>query len=111
MAGMHVESGTDLGGFPHVVQSIRDILTTPIGTRVMRRDYGSAVPAMLDRPLNALTIVDASVAIAEALERWEPRFRLELVTIDRAAVDGNLAISLKGIYLPRNEPVDVEVTL
>ena len=32
----------------HLNQSIADILTTPIGTRVMRPDYGSNIPRLID---------------------------------------------------------------
>ncbi|MGT3309437.1 GPW/gp25 family protein, partial [Yersinia enterocolitica] len=30
--------------------SVRDILTTPLASRVMRRDYGSMIPDLLDEP-------------------------------------------------------------
>ena len=36
----------------HIDQSIGDILSTPIGTRVMRPDYGSRIPRLVDRPIN-----------------------------------------------------------
>lgn len=57
----------------HLTQSIADILTTPIGSRVMRRSYGSRLPEMLGRPQNAETRADVVAATAEALARWEPR--------------------------------------
>uniref|UniRef100_UPI0026076D20 ATPase domain-containing protein n=1 Tax=uncultured Sphingobium sp. TaxID=316087 RepID=UPI0026076D20 len=31
---------------------VRDILTTPIGSRLMRRDYGSLIPELIDQPAN-----------------------------------------------------------
>jgi phage baseplate assembly protein gpV len=43
-----------LDGDAHLVQSCEDIVTTPLGTRVMRRDYGCLL-AELDRPLNRAT--------------------------------------------------------
>lgn len=101
MAGVNAIDGTFLDGFDHVVQSIRDILFTPIGTRVMLRDYGSDVPAMLDRPLNAATVVDTTMAVAEALDRWEPRFRVRYVEIVSQGVDGILTLALTGIWYPR----------
>ena len=36
----------------HIKQSIADILLTPIGSRIQRRDYGSRIPELIDRPMN-----------------------------------------------------------
>ena len=33
-------------------QSIQDILTTPIGSRIMRRNYGSLLPQLIDARCN-----------------------------------------------------------
>jgi phage baseplate assembly protein W len=38
----------------------------------MRRDYGCLLADLVDRPLNRATLL-ASMAIALALARWEPR--------------------------------------
>ncbi len=84
MIGMNATTGKPLAGDAHLVQSIADILTTPIGTRVMRRDYGSALFELIDAPLNALTRLRLFAATADALRRWEPRIRLTRV----ALIDG-----------------------
>lgn len=63
----------------HIDQSIEDILTTPIGSRVMRRDYGSELPLLIDAPMNGETLVILYRATAEALARWEPRIVLRRV--------------------------------
>lgn len=39
MNGISATTGRPLSGIDHLRQSIRDILTTPIGSRVMRRLY------------------------------------------------------------------------
>lgn len=41
MTGMSRETGKALDEAAHISQSIRDILTTPVGSRLMRRTYGS----------------------------------------------------------------------
>ncbi|QPC45421.1 GPW/gp25 family protein [Kaustia mangrovi] len=89
-----------MDGFDHVVQSIGVILTTPKATRVMRREFGSDVPALLDRPLNAATVVDVMVAAADAIDRWEPRFRVESIDV-AGGPDGRLDIAVNGTYFPR----------
>ncbi|WP_402719017.1 hypothetical protein [Janthinobacterium rivuli] len=51
---MHAATGRSLTGLGHLRQSITDILTTPIGSRIRRR-YGSEVPELIDPPLNSAT--------------------------------------------------------
>ena len=50
MIGLNSHKGKRLDGLSHLHQSIRDILTTRRGTRVMRRDYGSRLPELVDNP-------------------------------------------------------------
>lgn len=95
MIGMSRETGTALDGTRHLAQSIGDILSTPLGARVMRRDYGSDLPDLIDRPLNGETLVDVYAATADALARWEPRLRLTRVSI-ADAVAGHLILVLEG---------------
>lgn len=108
MAGMSRDTGKVLGGFDHLRQSIQDILTTPIGTRVHRRDYGSRLPRLVDRPINQSLVAELVAATAEALDRWEPRLRLEQVKIDTVTADGQISLSLVGYYLLNGERVEIE---
>ena len=108
MAGMNAQTGRSLAGIEHLQQSVRDILTTPIGSRVMRREYGSRLWALVDAPLNATTITEIYAAVAEALERWEPRLRLARVQVVGANAGGGLRLNLEGEYRPEGEPVRLE---
>lgn len=76
MPGMNATSGETLAEFDHIRQSIRDILTTPIGSRVMRREYGSMLAELIDQPLNDATLLRAYAASVMAITRWEPRVRV-----------------------------------
>lgn len=107
MRGMHAEAGAALEGIAHLRQSVRDILATPIGARVMRRDYGSRVPALIDAPITRALAVHVFAAVAEALERWEPRLALTRVAVADAA-PGRLTLDLEGVYLPDAAPVRLE---
>ncbi len=80
----------------HLSQSIADILTTPMGTRVMRRDYGSDLPLLIDAPMNGETMIDLFAATADALDRWEPRFTLRRVQVPDATAGGKLSLYLTG---------------
>lgn len=96
MLGMHRITGKPLGGADHVIQSVRDIITTPKGTRVFLREYGCAPPDMIDRPINELFNLELQANVAEALARWEPRFRLDKVWITGATEQGRVVVSIEG---------------
>jgi phage baseplate assembly protein W len=52
MIGMDARSGAFSDDLAHLRQSIADVLTTPIGSRVQRREYGSLLPELIDQPFN-----------------------------------------------------------
>ncbi|MDM5178517.1 GPW/gp25 family protein [Massilia sp. DJPM01] len=107
MDGINALTGKRLGGITHLRQSICDILTTPIGTRVMRRDYGSRLPRLVDAPINSETILDMYAAAAEALRLNEPRFKLHKAVIVNA-VPGHIEIDLIGEYLPEGRVIKLD---
>lgn len=105
MTGMNNRTGTALSGIGHLRQSITDILTTPIGSRVQRRDYGSDIFKLIDAPMNKNGLIRVYAAVANALERWEPRLRLTRVSTDSAGADGRLVLILEGEYLPDGKAI------
>jgi phage baseplate assembly protein W len=107
MKGMSRTTGKYLDDLEHLKQSIVDILTTPVGSRVMRREYGSNLFYFVDRPINKEFLQQIYAAVAEALERWEPRLNLKKVTVDEIR-DGRITISLSGIYLITQVRVDIK---
>ena len=80
---MNRTTGQRLDAVAHLRQSIGDILSTPIGSRVMRREYGSLVPALIDKPDNLATQTRFFAAAASALMRWEPRLKVDRMSIAR----------------------------
>jgi phage baseplate assembly protein W len=107
MNGTNASTGKPLGGIDHLRQSIVDILTTPIGSRVMRRDYGSLLPTLVDAPMNAETSMDMRAAVVDALAKWEPRFKLTQVTLV-SAEPGEVQFDLTGRYLPDGQVVTLD---
>lgn len=106
MIGMSRHTGARLGGMDHLRQSVADILSTPLGSRVMRRDYGSLLPELVDQPNNDATRVRVYAATAAALMRWEPRIRVQRVSVQQASSAGSrqaLVIDIEGEYLPAGE--------
>lgn len=107
MNGMNAVTGRRVQGIDHLRQSVRDILCTPLGSRVMRRDYGSRLPELVDAPLNRSTLLQMYAATTEALHRWEPRLRVHAVSAQVMA-DGRLVLDIAGEYLPDGERVTLE---
>lgn len=107
MIGTNAITGGALGAIDHLRQSIRDILTTRVGERVMRRAYGSRLPDLVDAPLNDETMVDLYAETVIALTTWEPRVTVEEV---RASVPapGRVVLELRGVYTPTGEPVRID---
>ncbi len=93
--GLSNITGAPIDMEAHLRQSIRDILTTPIGSRVLRRSYGSRLLDLLGGPLNASKIVDLVAATAEALAAWEPRIRLTRVQVLEATGAGQCVLALE----------------
>jgi phage baseplate assembly protein W len=97
MAGMSAQTGRSIDGMDHLRQSVTDILTTPIGSRVMRREYGSLLPELIDQPLHGATLLRAYAATVLALTRWEPRLQITRVRQDvHANQPGALVLAIEG---------------
>lgn len=108
MIGIDQATGKHLSGIDHLRQSIRDILRTKVGERVMRREYGSRVPDIVDRPMTRENIIELYANVGESLARWEPRFRLSQVRIVSASDAGQIELELTGIYLVDNRAITLQ---
>lgn len=111
MSGMNAITGRRLDGIEHIQQSVRDILTTPIGSRVMRRDYGSLLPELIDAPLNDATLLQAYAATIMALIRWEPRIRVTAVRRNVSTTQPGTAVLEIDAQTRQGDPVQLEVPI
>ncbi len=98
MIGLDRRTGQPLSGVAHLKQSIEDILTTLLGTRRMRPEYGSKLRRLIDLPVNDGWKSAVQAEVARALGRWEPRLRLERVRVV-AVMGGRIDLELAGVYL------------
>ncbi|WP_297916170.1 GPW/gp25 family protein [uncultured Campylobacter sp.] len=64
-----------------VEDSIKDILSTPIGSRVMLPEYGSRLFELIDRRVNDEFHADLSYFVIEAVQRWEKRVQVDEVKL------------------------------
>lgn len=98
--GIDRETGRLLTGWEHCAQSIGVVIATRVGTRVMRRAFGSDVRSMQDRNADARTMMLTFVALAKALREWEPGFRLTRVAAERVGADGVAEFTIAGLFYP-----------
>lgn len=94
MTGMSRATGAPLDGIDHIWQSVQDILSTMIGTRVGRRGYGSLLPELVDQPMTGANILRLYAATAVALSRWERRLRLRRVSLTLGSAHGAAVLTI-----------------
>ncbi|EAU7527568.1 baseplate assembly protein [Salmonella enterica] len=93
--GMSRNDGQVIADTDHLRQSVRDILLTPQGSRLARREYGSLLSALIDQPQNPALRLQIMSAVYVALNRWEPRLTLDSITIN-GNFDGSMVVELTG---------------
>lgn len=108
---MNRETGGAISTVEHIGQSISDILTTRLGTRVMRREYGSLLPELVDQPFNDVTRLRVYAASVMAIMRWEPRVSISRVQLGGATLQGQVVIDFEGRILDRNQALSMSLPL
>lgn len=110
---MNVATGKRISGLDHIRQSVADILTTPIGSRVMRREYGSLIFDLIDKPIGPALLLQVYAATFMALRRWEPRIRVDAVMASTAGPKESLSleIAITRLDTPVLERATVAVTV
>jgi len=69
-------------GADDMTSSMRMVLSTAPGERLMRPDFGCRIWELMFEPINATTLGLMGVAVREALGRWEPRIDVEDVDVE-----------------------------
>ncbi|WDX92970.1 GPW/gp25 family protein [Salmonella enterica] len=105
--GMGRNDGQAIADTDHLRQSVRDILLTPQGSRLARREYGSLLSALIDQPQNPALRLQIMSAVYVALNRWEPRLTLDSITIS-SNFDGSMVVELTG---QRNNGAPVSLSI
>lgn len=97
MIGMNATTGRALSGVDHIYQSIGQILTTPLGSRLQRRQFGSSLSDLVDAPNNMATRLRVYAGIATALMRQEPRLLLRRVGLSEITSSGSAVFDIEGV--------------
>ena len=108
--GMNRNTGFGISDTEHISQSMRDILLTPVGSRVMRREYGSLLSALIDMPQNPALRLQIMVACYSAIQKWEPRIRLTAINFETGDA-GETYVDITGMRTDTGASVSTTVSL
>jgi phage baseplate assembly protein W len=78
-----------------IQQSIRIILGTAPGERVMRPDFGAGLKTLIFEPMNTTTAALAQYNVQKALTQWEPRIDQVTVAVTPQPANGSLSIDIR----------------
>lgn len=84
---MNAQTGQWITMVEHVKQSVGKIIGTLIGTRLMRRSFGSHFPEMIDSATSEYQLALARAAIVMALVAWEKRLIIKRVNFELAEAE------------------------
>ena len=93
--GISLQGGLQLSkAILNIEESIHLILSTRLGERLYRFDFGSRLSELVFSPINTDTLLQIKLCVEEALKRWEPRIVLkDIIT------EPDLEIGLVNIYI------------
>lgn len=60
-------TGKSIGGLEYLKQRLMDVINTPLGSLVGRRDFGSRVYEVIDRNVDSSFQMDLYIRLAEAI--------------------------------------------
>ncbi|CND43210.1 GPW/gp25 family protein [Yersinia enterocolitica] len=106
--GMNRNTGLHIDDIDHIRQSIADILITPVGSRVMRRAYGSLLSELIAQPQNPALRLQIMAASYSAILRWEPRVKLTGITFD-TTFDGKMVVDITGTRSDSAAPLSLTI--
>lgn len=108
--GMNRNTGLTISDTEHISQSMRDILLTPVGSRVMRREYGSLLSALIDMPQTPALRLQIMVACYSAIQKWEPRIRLTAISFETGEA-GEMYVDITGARTDTGASVSTTLSL
>lgn len=106
--GMNRIDGKTISDMAHIRQSIRDILITPVGSRIARRNYGSLLSELIDQPQNPALKLQLMSACYTALMRWEPRILLTRISLSSTEA-AKMVVDIEATNQDTNQPVNFSV--
>jgi phage baseplate assembly protein W len=86
-----------------IKSSLTMILSTYLGSRIMRPDFGSVLPEILFDPVDSIMISKIQVYIPEAIRKFEPR--LSNVSVTSSIRNKEVNITISATIVETGDPV------
>lgn len=112
MAGIDRHTGKVIDNLASACQGVEVILSTRIGSRVMRREFGGGIAELLGRLMTPALFAAWRQLVATAIDLWEPRFRVRKVMLDgstEALRLGSAHMTIEAEFRPRGHLGDFTV--
>lgn len=112
MAGIDRQTGKVIDNLASAYQGVEVIVSTRIGSRIMRREFGGGAAELLGRLVTPALFAAWKQLISTAIDVWEPRFWVRRV-LPTATVDelrtGKVGLIFEVDYRPRGHLGDFTV--
>ena len=104
------ETGKLLTEIEHIKQSLADLISTPIGSRVMRRDYGTQLANLIDQPTSETLYLKCYSTIYLAILRWEPRIEISKIFIS-SQEQGKQVLDIEGVLIQSGQNLNMSIPI
>lgn len=112
MSGIDRQTFRPIANLASAYQGVEVIVTTLIGDRVMRREFGGGILELLGRLVTPPLFAAFQQIIATAIDLWEPRFRVRRITPEGSVEQirlGHLGLIIEVDYRPQGHLGDFTV--
>ncbi|MCH9690999.1 MAG: phage baseplate protein [Gammaproteobacteria bacterium] len=110
MIGIDSRTGRTLSDWEQLVSRVRQVITTPVGAREKRRDFGSRVPETLSRNLGDQQLVLAQAFAIDAF--YQPINGIDDFTPSRCIASrhaSGLRLQLEGTWQGQKKSLEVPI--
>lgn len=101
-------TGSELDEIDHIKQSLEDIATTPIGSRLMRREYGTLLASLIDQPISEVLYLKIYSTLYTAYVRWEDRIDISEMNVADIK-NGQLILDIVGFLKTNGNEINMSI--
>ena len=104
MSGIDRHTGKVIDNLTSAFQGVEVILSTRIGSRLMRREFGGGVAELLGRAMTPQLFAAWQQLIGTAIDLWEPRFGVRKISVTGTSAElrtGSAGLRIETDYRPR----------
>ena len=92
-----------------VIDSLKQILLTPIGARLFNPSFGCGIADLLFEPIDPPVQLLAKQLVTDAIRTWEPR--VELQSVDVNVNENTLEIAIACMVIKIRQQINTVITI